>query len=447
MFMCVFRNPSTFWFLSSVLVGASVLIPQPTKAAKAEAVYVVLHEDGPVARAVFEDRKDCPEISVDGASQPMSVRAVPDTGEKPAFPVLVCETRIPRDAKSAEVEGRALPLPATTLRRIAVFGDTGCRLKGPTGEVKETDDDDDVSTGKVKVQDCNKPKKWPFKQLSNSVAAAKPDLVIHVGDYYYRESPCPKGNKGCERSPHGDNWKTWKADFFAPAKSLLRAAPWIMTRGNHETCKRGGAGYMRFLDPRLAKDGQPPPCEDMSPTYTVTVAGRSFIVLDSSNAEDECGKEACNSAPYAVEFQAMRPASGAWLVSHKPIWGFKNKGVTLTDALQDALKQWNGKPPDGIALVISGHTHLWEALGFMDKRPPQFVLGNGGTKRAHKIEQPLTGQKIGGTTVAFAKSRHSFGFTIFAPVKDPAGWKATLHDPDGNEEVSCTIGDGEVNCD
>ena len=448
--MRAFRRPSAFWFLGPGLAVATVLAPQPAaaKEAKVEAIYVVLNEDGPVARAVLKGTNKCPEIAVDGASQPMSVRAAPDTGEKPAFPVLVCEMQISRDAKSAKVEGRALPLPGTAIRSVAVLGDTGCRLKGTTRKANETDDDDDEApTGKAKVQQCDKPKKWPFKRLSKSVAAAKPDLVVHVGDYYYRESPCPKGDKGCEGSPHGDKWKTWKADFFAPAKSLLRAAPWIMTRGNHETCERGGAGYMRFLDPRLAQGGEPPACTDLIATYTVTVAGQSFIVLDSSNADDTCGQDQCNSAPYAAQFQAMTPSPGAWLVSHKPIWAFKNNDVTLNDTLQDALKQWNGKPPNGIALVVSGHTHLWEALGFADKRAPQFVLGNGGTKLAHEIEQPITGRQIGGTTVAFGRSEHAFGFTIFAPMKDAAGWTATLNDVDGSEQVSCTIGAGEVNCD
>ena len=61
--------------------------------------------------------------------------------------------------------------------------------------------------------------------MSSSVAAAKPDLVIHVGDYVYRESACPPRDQGCKGSPYGDDWATWKADFFAPAAPALLAAP------------------------------------------------------------------------------------------------------------------------------------------------------------------------------------------------------------------------------
>ena len=56
-----------------------------------EAAYVVLGPQGPVARAVLAQASRCPEITIDGARQPMSVRALPDA----TFPVLVCERTIP----------------------------------------------------------------------------------------------------------------------------------------------------------------------------------------------------------------------------------------------------------------------------------------------------------------------------------------------------------------
>src|SRR5262249_13264228 len=155
-------------------------------------------------------------------------------------------------------------------------------------------------------QDCNNPALWPFAQLAASVAAAKPDLVIHVGDYLYRESACPRGDRGCKGSPHGDDWPAWKADFFTPAPPAFRAAPWIGARGNHEICKRAGAGYFRLLDPTPAQ-AETPPCIDLIGQFTVTVADQSFILLDSSNAFDTCP---CDPAPYAAQFAAMRPAPG-----------------------------------------------------------------------------------------------------------------------------------------
>src|SRR6185295_2239356 len=130
-------------------------------------------------------------------------------------------------------------------------------------------------------QDCNNPALWPFAQVAQSVADAKPDLVIHVGDYLYRESACPAGDAGCARSPYGYDWPTWKADFIAPAAPALRAAPWIVVRGNHEICRRGGAGYFRLLDPTPAQTtpAQTPPCVELvriSPS-------RSRVSLSSSS--------------------------------------------------------------------------------------------------------------------------------------------------------------------
>ncbi|MDQ1741850.1 MAG: mycothione reductase, partial [Pseudonocardiales bacterium] len=83
--------------------------------------------------------------------------------------------------------------------RLVILGDSGCRLKGGF------------------VQNCRDPGGWPFARIAALAAARRPDLVIHVGDYYYRETPCPAGNAGCAGSPYGDRWATWKAELFDPA--------------------------------------------------------------------------------------------------------------------------------------------------------------------------------------------------------------------------------------
>ena len=82
-----------------------------------------------------------------------------------------------------------------------------------------------------------------------AIAALAPDLVVHVGDFHYREAGCRPFNKGCEGSPHGDVWPVWEEDFFKPARPLLKAAPFVMVRGNHEECERGGKGWSLALDP------------------------------------------------------------------------------------------------------------------------------------------------------------------------------------------------------
>ena len=210
-------------------------------------------------------------------------------------------------------------------------------------------------------------------------------------------------------------------------------------RGNHEICSRAGAGYFRLLDPTPA---QAPPCIELIPQFTVTLAGQSFVVLDSSDAADACP---CDPAHYAAQFAAMRPAPGTWLLTHRPVWGFSSHRQTLNASLQQALAAWDGRLPDGIALALAGHIHVAEVLSFADKRSPQFVLGTGGTMLAGKIKSNLTGKKIGGTRVSYGRSDHHFGFATLEHAAD--GWSATFHDTASARLFGCKIGSGEVACD
>ena len=281
---------AVFSLALAMVLPASVAQGKP----KLEFAYVVLGTQGAVARAVYTDATTCPSLALASQSgkstQPMSVRALPQSadpsGKKPAFPVLVCELLIPSGTTGAEIDKLRLPLPPDTLAAVAVIGDTGCRLKAD----KDADHDDEGT-----FQDCDSKSAWPFSTLAKNVAKRKPQLLVHVGDYIYRESPCPKGDKGCKGSPYGDNWDTWKADFFKPAAPLLAAAPWIATRGNHEICARAGDGFMLFLDPTLATDQKPPACGALLDPLTVTVGGQQFIMLDSSNAPDECPDSGCDT--------------------------------------------------------------------------------------------------------------------------------------------------------
>jgi len=427
----------------AAFTGALALMPcmGHAQSEKTEATYVVLGAQGAVARAIVANATACPMITIDGAARAMQVRAAPDA----AFPVLVCELLVPQGARSASIADTPLPLPKARLQAIAAFGDTGCRLKSK----RAADDSDDDDNGRSKYQACNDPVAWPFAQVAASVAAARPDLIIHVGDYLYRESACPAGDSGCARSPYGDDWPTWNADFFAPAAPALRAAPWIVVRGNHEICKRAGLGYFRLLDPTPAQRDATqedsaqaaPPCIDLIPQFTVTLAGQSFIVLDSSDAADACP---CDAGRYAAQFASMRPQPGSWLLTHRPIWGFRSHHRTINDSLQQALAAWNGKLPDGLALALAGHIHVAEVLGFRDRRSPQFVLGTGGTLLTGKIKEDLSGKKIGGTRVSYGRSDHRFGFAMIAP--GPQGLRAAFHDSNSATLFECEISGGSVEC-
>ena len=407
--------------------------------AKLETAYVVLGADGAIARAVVSGAAECPSIDLDGAAARMSVRAQPDA----AFPVLVCEAPIPPGTASAAIQGRGLPLPKPTLAAIAAFGDTGCRLKAG-GDLKKSSHHHDYPLA-GEFQDCDSSSQWPFARLSAAAAAQKPDLVIHVGDFIYRESPCPTGDAGCKGSPHGDDWPTWRADFFAPAEPLLAAAPWIMVRGNHEICGRGGLGYFRFLHPELAREDAPPACVDIIPPYTVEVGGKPFLVMDTSNAEDRCGVDACVIGRFAADFESLNPRPGTWFLSHRPIWGV-GRGFVANQTLHQALaKALNGRLLAGIELALSGHLHIFESLSFTDQRPPQLIVGTGGTALDKKIKHELDGMTVGDATVSQGFAERRFGFLMIA--LQPGGSAATFISPKGKPRFKCALTPTSARCD
>ena len=212
-------------FTLALIAGCAQLPPAPMPSVSGVRYdYVVLGEEGQaVARAITSEAA-CPSIELDGRAQAMDVRARPSVvpersrplgsggAKAAAFPVLTCEKAIPRGVSRAAIDGRALPLPKAEPQRIVILGDTGCRLAafGPASQAHQA---------------CNDPVAWPFATIADSAAAAAPDLVIHVGDYHYREDPCPPGNAGCAGSPWGYGWDAWEADLFAPSRRLLAAAP------------------------------------------------------------------------------------------------------------------------------------------------------------------------------------------------------------------------------
>lgn len=411
--------------------------------------YIVIGAQGPIARAIYSDATECPSIKVDDKDQPMNARK----GDNTAFPVLVCELLVPASTKKLELKGKKLPLPPEKLESVAVIGDTGCRMKGSS----DADDDNDD------FQDCDEVSAWPFSQLAASVAKRKPQVLVHVGDYIYREV-----------APYGDNWNTWMLDFFKPAKPLLEAAPWIATRGNHEICCRNGQGFMLFLDATLAQDQKPAACKDLLDPVTASVGGQQFTVIDSSFAPDDlptsknvcsagktnpasdCPATGCTPNAYAGQFAAIaaRNPANTWLVSHRPVWGFKNKSFKKDDplnaTLQGALATWSGKLPPGLSLAIAGHIHVWETMSFADNRSPQFVLGNGGTQLGHAIKNnKFEGAKVGGTTVSYGYSVDDWGFTIFRPKHKKTldgKWTATFYSTKDKKKFSCDVTPTAVSC-
>ncbi len=366
------------------------------------------------ARAVLEKGKQCPGILIDGRAASMRPRTPVPEG----FPTL-CEASIPAGTRAASIDGKTLALPAAEFKRIAVVGDTGCRVR-----VK-------ASSGESEIQNCAED--WHFKSLADAAAARKPDLVIHTGDYVYREN-------------EGFGWNSWDADFLQPANSLLRTAPWIFVRGNHESCKDGGTGWFYLLEGRPY--GGSCTTESSEP-YLVNAGKIPFLVLDSSAAE-ELNSKRKQVTEYAAQLKRIEveATKSAWLLSHQPFWAFRREaGDTKRgelDTVNNTLQSvWREAPLPDIALILSGHLHMFQALGFADGRPPQIVTGNSGTELARRIRGPFNGRKIARTTVSSSAIIRKFGFTEFN--KQATGWQLSVEGLKG-QELLCTLTGATLTC-
>jgi hypothetical protein len=364
----------------------------------------------------------CPVLRVGAQERAMAIRSRP---APPAWPVLVCEASLADVAGPLSIDGEPLPSPARSPRRIAILGDTGCRMKGKS------------------FQACNDPRAWPFATLARTVAAYRPDLVVHVGDYHYREAPCPAGNAGCAGSPWGDTWAAWDVDLFAPAAPLFGAAPWIAVRGNHEICSRAGDGWFRLLDAHAP----PETCSDTSLPFAVPAGDLNLLVLDSAAADDrKAPVKATERYRRQLASLAPRASPASWLFTHKPFWGivplrggedFAVPNATLQSAARGGL-------PAGLQVVFAGHIHILQILGFAGPRPAQVVVGNSATSLVRPLRVALAGRSIDGAAVEYAKVLASFGFMTAEP--GPEGWTLTARDLDGRGVATCALRGTSVSC-
>jgi calcineurin-like phosphoesterase family protein len=375
--------------------------------------------DGTVEVRAITTAPKCPLYGTGDKILPMTLRASPDVN----FPVRLCSAQF-RPGSSAD--GAPMPQIAAMPKRIMVFGDTGCRIKGTA------------------VQACNDPKAWPFAAIAAEAAALKPDLVIHVGDYLYRESPCPDGNAGCAGSPYGDNWASWSADFFTPAAPLLAAAPWVIVRGNHEDCARGGPGWLRLLGP-VAYDPAAPCTEHVAP-YAVSIGAANLVVMDNASAPDTSIDHDL-LAGYKSDFAALPELAKppVWLAMHRPIWGAitgpagvpVGGNATLIAALGD------GQAVNAASLMLAGHIHTFEAMNYAKVTPPGIVAGFGGDN-LDVTPVDLSGANLSGTYVKDGMSLPGFGFLMME--QEGGGWRIDVHRVDGTIEDVCHFANGRVDC-
>lgn len=413
----------SFALAASALAALLILI-SPDAGATVLAGWSQYGENGTVEARLVTDDPACPALIADGRSLPMSERAPPS----PAFPVRICAAAIPAGSKHISAGGRDLPVPTPTPRHIVVFGDTGCRLKGAV------------------VQNCNDETFWPFRKVAEHAAKEHPDLMIHLGDYLYRESPCQPGDSRCAGTPWGDNWPTWNADFFAPGTKLLGSTVWLMARGNHEDCKRAGTGWITLL----GHDPMSPSCSRHESPLIVDLGGVKLALLDDNNAVDkEVDPEAAEALKRDVA--TAMAARVDWLVTHHPFRGVSKPdksgdGKTMEGANATLLAALAGSDEAALTLMLAGHIHNFQITNYGGSAAPQLVVGEGGDDLDKAVPPLLTGLVTGGKTVTQGLSLSGFGYVVLDRVGRTQDWEITVHAADGGVLRHCALKARKLAC-
>ncbi|SFI37740.1 Calcineurin-like phosphoesterase [Collimonas sp. OK307] len=405
----------------------------------------------------------CPMISFDGTQTRMNLRAAAATisrrptisavaDSKPSvFATATCEAPLPQHVTQITIGARALPVPRAEPQRIVILGDTGCRLK---------------KTDRI-FQDCNDEAAWPFPHVAEKAASFKPDLVLHVGDYHYRETTCPDNSEGCQGSAWGYGSDAWFADFLQPAAPLLAAAPWVFVRGNHEECARAGQGWFRYFDSRPYQPERS--CDNSdndhnanySEPFAVNLGAHTqLIVFDSA----KLGQIALSPTDpqyikYLGQFQtvarlAAKPGVRSIFTSHHPAFGFVQYGhggpVGFGAALQSVMRALYPDtyfPPE-VELAIHGHVHNFQALNFSSNHPATFISGNGGDVVDPNFPVPFPADvtPAPGTTLESIAHTNTFGFMTME--RDGADWIFKVYTRGGEKMAMCTMpAPGKIHCD
>lgn len=360
-----------------------------------------------IARAISKN-EECPIITIDGKKTKMSFRvAQEDLSIKEK--VIVCEYDV-TSATSVAIDSDKLKLPPKKVKRFVVIGDTGCEYS--------------FFNENHRKQKCDE-KNWPFKTIANKIAQLNPDFVIHIGDYMYRDKYTNPEDAIKNKQMQ---WSFFKDDFFDPAKNLLKSAPIIFIRGNHESCKYGGDGWFAFLEPRKFSE-----CLDYTESYNVHINDLQFAIFDSSASTSGAEYNKVQLKKYSDDFAKLYNSlySKHWLLIHQPVIPLKQlseeeKFVEKLHALvvRDAFKDEYSKK---LPVSIAGHYHVMAYLEREKNNFTQLVIGNGGTM-IHQAKKDKYNLVIDEDRVTV---NVRYGYTVFDRLENYL-WKATSYDINGN---------------
>lgn len=315
--------------------------------------------------------------------------------------------------------------------KIAVIGDTGCRLK--------------ESNGKKSYQKCNLISEWPYPVLTQQVAKEKYDFLIHTGDYHYREhcseAECPTYTKSI-----GYGWDVWWEDFFKPTQVLFQKSPILFVRGNHEDCQRAYSGWNVLS---ASNKDFTESCQAVEPFQWVEMQDLVFINFDDSafedrkqlNSEDE-KKWMDAFTSLAKRIENLNERKEIWFVAHKPVLGFVPDEDAEPKEITENLKKILFKSGllSKIDFYLGGHIHNQQII-LNQEHLTQVIVGNSGTAL-----DPFGRKIMNSQVITTTESKNSFGYAIFERTGFKR-WNWFFKNGQGVTELECRVNTVRTNCD
>lgn len=354
--------------------------------------------------------------------EPFEIRKITERG---------LETVTVRDARAEWPDlsvAEPVPLKVNAQKiRIAVLGDTGCRLKEwPGGGA---------------YQNCRDGKDWVFPQLAKSVERENYELLIHTGDYHYREH-CSQEECSDITDSVGYNWAAWWDDFYGPAQGLLKKTPWLAMRGNHEDCERAYAGWAPLA---TVRSNFTTACAAIEAYQWIEMGDVVFINFDNADFEDRLPMNEMLRQKWLPQLRAINSRIEAakksggekefWLLAHIPAYAYvpdlkTAEPVPITDNFSSLLKA-SGLSKQ-IDYILSGHIHNQQIV-LRGSAPLQLIVGNSGTS-LDAFGRILNTSKVISTT----DTRQSYGYMLMER-QGFRDWKIVLKDVNGDSVMSCAV--------
>ena len=437
-------------------------------------------------RFVLADKTDCGKVTVQqtGAGDvTASLRGHMTGGAEGAqYTVTVCTATLDPKATEAHLVGPSGPMTSYP-------DDAPARVNGPAMLGKASGNDAEIrgialgdsgcrglNDGQRCIADKEKgiPADWHLPGIAQAAADLKPDFVLHVGDYhYFYETDYTFWHDGMGK----DRFGYWLQEILLPAAPLLRAAPWMFGRGNHERCTGqwvGNAWHILF-DPRDELN-ESDPCDDaIPPTWAVDLAPADgntksfrFFMIDNAQGGQE-NRQGYLAA--AAAHPTQDSAKVGWISHYPPLklaqwsgaWHFTNV-VTIDGkevqpvyddihaAMKDAVSPCVTGKPCMPTVAFAGHQHFYQEFQFdaQSGLPVIQIVGHGGVMIG-PTQMPGYGggenssscsgdfaahmpfpHPNGATATVRTAQVHGFveivrDATTDTDTKAPSGWKNTYH--------------------